>query len=69
MNDCIVRADHYPNGLIIPLGFTDKRGKSIYIDRVIDIQRDSSRRIIYCCKVKEKIIHLIYNNSKWVIEE
>lgn len=68
-NSYIVRADHYPDGCIIPLGVTDSSGKTMYIDRVIDINTDNSKRIKYLCKTKEKMFVLTYVNSKWAIEE
>ena len=64
----IVRADHYPDGYIMPLGFTDSSGKTIYIDRVLDINIDNSR-IMYRCISKEKEYNLFYSNCKWDLEE
>ena len=37
----IVRADFYPDGNIIPLGITDKSGKTIFIDQVQKMERKS----------------------------
>ena len=69
VNNYIVRADHYPDGSIIPLGYTNRKGETVYIDRVIKIKKESTKTIIYRCKVKNKIINLIFQDLKWIIEE
>ena len=68
MNNCIVRADHYPDGCIIPLGFTDQYGKTVYIDRVLEIKRESPYKLVYRCKTKDKEIILLYQGSKWIVK-
>ena len=67
-NDFIVRADHYPNGQIIPIGITNPSGDTTYIDRVISIKKESTHRIIFRCRFKDKEFKLLLDNYKWIME-
>lgn len=65
----IVRADHYPNGEIIPLGITNLHGETLYIDRVIENKKVDSCTYFFHCKSKEKDFFMTYHNNKWNIDK
>ena len=65
----IVRADFYPDGNIIPLGITDKSGKTIFIDQVQKMERKSfgpkQYEYIFSCLVSKKEVILRFIDNKW----
>ena len=68
-NHYIVRADYYPDGNIIPLGFTDVSGTTFYIDQICSVEKEVGKngQILYkflCVSKKRKLILLLKNN-KW----
>lgn len=71
MNEYIVRADFYPDGSIIPLGFTNKQGETIYIGRVIKttILSNNPYSIRYECDVDGKRREIDLRGNKWILFE
>ena len=63
----IVRADFYPTGRIIPLGFTDSFGETLYVKKIISINYKSSGEEIIRCIIKNKKHTVIFKNNKWEI--
>ena len=68
-NYYIVRADFYPDGNIIPLGITDRSGKTMFIDQVMKMERKSfgsdQHEYIFSCLVNREEIILRFIDNKW----
>ena len=64
-----VRADFYPNGEIIPLGITYTEGNSRYIDKVIKVEKNITKKETrFYCLSNGLPIELVFNIRGWHIE-
>lgn len=59
----IVRLDFYPNGDILPLGFTDMRGHTTYVDEIVDKKIEKNTVKILCNTKIGKVYICIKNNQ------
>jgi len=65
----IVRADHYPDEKIVPLGITNSHGETTYIDRVVESIKLDSCTYFFRCKSKDIYINITYHDFKWKIDK
>lgn len=68
-----VRADHMPDGRVIPLMFREEDGPTLRIDRVLDIREAPAMKvggqgIRYTCRVGEKQLFLFNDQGRWFVE-
>ena len=72
-----VRADHLPDGTVLPriFKFTDARGDPVRcrIDAVLDIREAPSLKaggqgIRYTCRVGERQVYLFHDDLYWFVE-
>lgn len=63
----IVRADFYPNGQIIPLGFTDDSGKTFYVNRILSVSYKKTGEEIVRCIISNRKHTFVLKNNKWRI--
>ena len=69
-----VRADHLPDGRIIPLMFRGATGEIVRIDRIVDVREAPSLKMggqgtRYTCRIGEKEIYLFHDRNVWFVEE
>lgn len=67
-NKYIVRADFYPNGDIVPLGITDDVGNSVYIKKIVKVERENNKNgyvLTYYCICSAGDYILKYGNNEW----
>ena len=69
-----VRADHYPDGKILPIKFRETEGEAYVIDQILDIRPAPSLKaggqgIRYTCRVGEKQIYLFHDREVWFMEK
>lgn len=69
-----VRADHLPDGRLVPLLFRDEDGggETVRIDKVLDVRQAPSLKMggqgtRYTCRVGEKEIYLFHDRDKWFL--
>lgn len=68
-----VRADHLPDGRVIPLMFRAEGGEKVVIDRVLDERpapalKAGGQGIRYTCRVGERLIYLFCDRGRWFAE-
>lgn len=63
----IVRADYYPDGSIRPLGITNQRGETFFIDRIEKPQIASKEGLIFKCLIHNKEAKLSLSNNHWKV--
>jgi hypothetical protein len=72
-----VRADHMPDGSVLPrvFKFTDSRGETVvcHIDAVLDIREAPSLKaggqgMRYTCRVGENQYYLFHDDLYWFVE-
>ncbi|MBE6808004.1 MAG: hypothetical protein E7524_00890 [Ruminococcaceae bacterium] len=66
MGDYIVRADFYPDGNILPLGITNKKGKTFFIRKIIEKKYISPNEYKFKCVADEKEFILVFKENKWL---
>lgn len=69
-----VRADHLPDGRVIPLMFRSEDGDAVLIDRILDVREAPSLKMggqgtRYTCRVGEREIYLFHDRDRWFMEE
>ena len=69
-----VRADHLPDGRVLPLMFRGKDGDAVRIDRILDVREAPSLKkggqgMRYTCRVGEHEIYLFHDRDRWFVEE
>lgn len=69
-----VRADHLPDGRIVPLMFRAEDGDAVRVDRVLDVREAPSLKVggqgtRYTCRVGDKQIYLFHDTGKWFFED
>ena len=70
MSDYIVRADFYPNGDIIPLGITNLKGETQFIEKIITIEKSIvDKKTKYVCESRNNIMLLILKDGRWYREQ
>ncbi len=68
-----VRADHLPDGQVVPLMFREEDGEKTVIDRVLDARpapalKAGGQGIRYTCRVSGRCIYLFNDRDRWFIE-
>lgn len=67
--EIIVRADFYPNGMIIPLSITDEDGKSSNIKKIVSTEKTiGSKGLLkyqFVCEADSEILVLSFQNNIW----
>lgn len=63
----IVRADYYPDGSIRPLGITDKKGNTFYIDSIEEPHITSKEGLLFKCFIHSKEAKLFLSNNHWIV--
>ena len=70
MSNLFVRADHFENGLVIPILYSIDSIDFIRIDRVKRIEKSSSSNCVhYLCVAKNQEILLKKQNDIWYLVE
>lgn len=69
-----VRADHEPDGRVIPLMFRAEDGPAVRIDRILDVREAPSLKLggqgtRYTCRIGERQIYLFHDRAQWFVEE
>ena len=69
-----VRADHLPDGRVLPLMFRAEDGDVVRIDRILDVREAPSIKMggqgtRYTCRVGDKEIYLFNDRDRWFMEE
>lgn len=69
-----VRADHLPDGRIMPLMFRSDDGDAVRIDRILDVREAPSLKMggqgtRYTCRAGEHEIYLFHDRDRWFVEE
>lgn len=69
-----VRADHLPDGRVMPLMFRSDDGDAVRIDRILDVREAPSLKMggqgtRYTCRVGEHEIYLFHDRDRWFVEE
>lgn len=69
-----VRADHMPDGRIIPLMFKEEDGPRILIDQVTDIRPAPALKVggqgmRYTCRIGSEWIYLFHDREFWFLEK
>lgn len=69
-----VRADHLPDGRILPLMFRAEDGEAVRIDRILDVREAPSLKLggqgmRYTCRIGERVIYLFHDRNQWFMEE
>lgn len=63
----IVRVDFYPNDKILPLGFTEVGGETIYIQKAIENKSISFDHHEFICFTEKGQYKLILKKNKWSV--
>lgn len=66
-HNLIVRVDFYPNGEMIPLGFTDKNGESHYVEKIVKISYYVNKTVFTCIFSGMNIL-LVCRDGVWTLE-
>ena len=69
-----VRADHLPDGRVLPLMFRGEDGDAVRIDRILDVREAPSLKkggqgMRYTCRVGVHEIYLFHDRDRWFVEE
>lgn len=69
-----VRADHLPDGRIVPLMFKDEKGEIVRIDRILDVceapaLKKGGQGTRYTCRIGAHELNLFHDRDKWFVEE
>ncbi|HIT01154.1 MAG TPA: hypothetical protein IAA59_13080 [Candidatus Faecaligallichristensenella faecipullorum] len=69
-----VRADHFPDGRILPLMFRVEDGETVRIDRILEVREAPSLKMggqgtRYTCRVGARELYLFHDRDKWFVEE
>ena len=69
-----VRADHFPDGRILPLMFRVEDGETVRIDRILEVREAPSLKMggqgtRYTCRVGARELYLVHDRDKWFVEE
>lgn len=69
-----VRADHLPDGRIVPLKFKSENGETILIDRIEDVReapalKKGGQGTRYTCRAGNHELYLFHDRDKWFVEE
>lgn len=65
-----VRVDFYPTGDILPLGVTNSRGNSLFIDKIVKVEKLATKDVVkYFCLSNGSPLVLVYNRGVWYIEK
>lgn len=69
-----VRADHLPDGRILPLMFRSEDGDAVRIDRILDVREAPSLKkggqgTRYTCRIGAHEIYLFHDRDRWFVEE
>ncbi|HIS92454.1 MAG TPA: hypothetical protein IAA84_05485 [Candidatus Alectryocaccomicrobium excrementavium] len=68
-----VRADHLPDGRIVPLMFRAGEDETVRIDRILDVREAPSLKMggqgtRYTCRVAGQEIYLFHDRDRWFLE-
>lgn len=69
-----VRADHLPDGRIVPLKFKSENGDTVLIDRIEDVReapalKKGGQGTRYTCRTGNHELYLFHDRDKWFVEE
>ena len=69
-----VRADHLPDGRVVPLMFREENGEKTVIDRVLDARpapalKAGGQGMRYTCRVRGRCLYLFCDRDRWFVEE
>lgn len=69
-----VRADHLPDGRIVPLKFKNEEGETVQIDRIVDVReapalKKGGQGTRYTCRIGNHELYLFHDRDKWFVEE
>lgn len=69
-----VRADHMPDGRVLPVMFRAGEGSAVRIDRILDVREAPSLKMggqgtRYTCRVGGRVIYLFHDRDRWFMEE
>ena len=69
-----VRADHLPDGRIVPLMFKDEKGEIVRIDRIMVVceapaLKKGVQGTRYTCRIGDHELYLFHVRDKWFVEE
>ena len=69
-----VRADHLPDGSLVPVCFRLPGEEDVQIDRIVDAREAHSLRcggqgMRYTCLIGANAVYLFHDQNKWFLEE